>query len=122
MVTNATNLSRSGLRAWIIQRVSAVILGAFFLFILIYIFCHPGIDYATWKNLFSLTWVRIFTFLALLSMVAHAWIGIWTISTDYITSRMHGSKAVVVRIFFQAIFALLLVIYLVWGVQIIWGL
>ena len=122
MVTNATNLSRSGLRDWLIQRATSIVLGAYFLFILIYILCHPHLDFTTWSNLFSLTWMRVFTFLALLSMVCHAWVGIWTIITDYFTERMQGSKALCIRLFFQAFFALLLAIYLVWGVQIIWGL
>jgi len=122
MVTNATNLSRSGLRDWLIQRVTSFILGAYFLFILIFILCHPSMDFNTWSNLFSTTVMRIFSFLALLSMVCHAWIGIWTISTDYFTDRMQGPKALTIRLLFQAVFALLLAIYLVWGVQIIWGL
>ena len=34
MVTNVTNFSRSGLFDWMVQRVSAVILATYFVFIL----------------------------------------------------------------------------------------
>lgn len=122
MVTNATSLSRSGLRDWIIQRATSVVLGVYFIFLMVYLICHPKIDFNTWSDLFSLTFVRIFTFLTLLSMVLHAWIGVWTISTDYLTERMQQNKAVWFRLFFQAFFVLLLLVYLIWGIQIIWGL
>jgi succinate dehydrogenase / fumarate reductase membrane anchor subunit len=53
--------------------------------------------------------------MALLSFGAHAWIGLWTISTDYI-------KAMVFRFIFQALSGLVMFVYVVWGVQILWGL
>lgn len=122
MVTNATNLSRSGLRDWIIQRGTSVILSAYFIFLLIYFAVHPNINFHTWSSLFTLTSVRVFTLLALLSMVLHAWIGVWTISTDYFTERLQQKKAVWFRLSFQSFFALLLLVYLLWGIQVIWGL
>jgi succinate dehydrogenase hydrophobic anchor subunit len=45
MVTNVTNLSRSGLYDWMAQRVSAVVLAAYFIFLIGYLVAHPGIDY-----------------------------------------------------------------------------
>ncbi len=122
MVDNATNFSRSGLRDWLIQRVTSIILGLYFLFILIFILCHTGMSFVVWSDLFSQTWFRVFSMLALLSMFCHAWIGIWTIITDYFTERMQGSKALGIRLLLQGAFLLLLAVYLVWGTQIIWGL
>ncbi|MCY4329468.1 MAG: succinate dehydrogenase, hydrophobic membrane anchor protein [Endozoicomonadaceae bacterium] len=122
MVTNATSLSGSGLRDWIIQRATSVVLSAYFIFLLVYLICHPNINFYTWSGLFSTTAMKVFTLLALLSMVLHAWVGAWTISTDYFTERMQSSKAIWFRLFFQSFFALLLLVYLIWGIQIIWGL
>ncbi|AMD02106.1 succinate dehydrogenase, hydrophobic membrane anchor protein [Halomonas chromatireducens] len=65
MVTNITNLGRSGLSDWLIQRVSAVILALYTLFIVAYLLFNPGLDYYTWSGLFAQTWMRIFSLQAL---------------------------------------------------------
>ena len=41
-----------------------------------------------WKALFEQTWMRIFSLLAILSLAAHAWIGMWAVLTDYLTERL----------------------------------
>ena len=48
MVTNVTNFSRSGLYDWMAQRVSAVVLAAYFLFLLGYLIANPDLEYAQW--------------------------------------------------------------------------
>ena len=58
MVTNVTNLSRSGLYDWMAQRVSAVVLAAYFLFLIGYGGAHPGIDYAQWQRRLRQSGVR----------------------------------------------------------------
>lgn len=122
MVTNITNLSRSGLYDWMLQRLSAIILAVYTVFIASFIITTPDLDYAQWSELFTQTWVRVFTFLALLSIVAHAWVGMWTIATDYLNSRAFGEKSVLIRFPVQLICFIALFSYLVWGIQIIWGL
>ncbi|RZJ38104.1 MAG: succinate dehydrogenase, hydrophobic membrane anchor protein [Chryseobacterium sp.] len=99
MVRAATSFGRSGVSDWIIQRFSAVILTAYTLFIVVFLVLNPGLDYATWHGLFSNTAVRIFTLLALLSVAAHGWIGLWAVITDYLTERVMGSKALPLRMF-----------------------
>ncbi len=121
MVTSVTGLSRSGVADWLIQRVSAVILGVYFIGLLGYLLLNPDLDYAQWQALFSSTWMRIASLLALVSLCAHAWVGLWTISTDYLTVAMIGKYANVLRFLFQAACILLIFIYLVWGIQILWG-
>ncbi len=121
MVTTATNFGRNGVADWIIQRFSAVILAAYTLFIAFFIICQPELDYTTWHNLFGQLWMRIFSLLALLSIAAHGWIGLWGIVTDYLTSRMLGAKGLVLRMLVLSIYAVITVAYLVWGIQILWG-
>ncbi|WP_163560451.1 succinate dehydrogenase, hydrophobic membrane anchor protein [Halomonas sp. NO4] len=114
MVTNITNLGRSGLSDWLIQRVSAVILALYTLFIVLYLLFNPGLDYATWSGLFAQTWMRIFTLLALISIAAHAWVGLWTVTTDYL-------KSTGVRVGAQIVIILAIFVFLVWGIQVLWG-
>ena len=121
MVTNVTNFSRSGLYDWMAQRVSAVVLAAYTLFLLGYVICNPGMGYAEWLGLFSNTAMRIFSLLALVALSVHAWVGMWTISTDYLTSMPLGKWATGVRFLFQAVCGVLMFAFFVWGVQIFWG-
>ena len=121
MVTAVTNLGRSGLSDWVTQRVTAVILLAYVLFIGGVLFCGGELTYTAWKALFSHTFVRVFSLAALLSIAAHAWIGLWSVSTDYFTERLMGPKGNVIRLFFQAFVAIVLFTYVVWGIQILWG-
>ncbi|MFN3163756.1 MAG: succinate dehydrogenase, hydrophobic membrane anchor protein, partial [Pseudohongiellaceae bacterium] len=85
MVTNATNLSRSGLSDWIIQRFSAVLLGSYTIFLLVWLLLHPDLDYQQWRALFDATAMRLFSLITLAALCGHAWIGMWTVGTDYLT-------------------------------------
>ncbi|ACO79146.1 succinate dehydrogenase cytochrome b556 small membrane subunit [Azotobacter vinelandii CA] len=122
MVTNVTNFSRSGLYDWMAQRVSAVILAAYTLFLLGYLFFSSDLSYAEWHGLFSSTGMRIFSLLALVALSVHAWVGMWTISTDYLTPMALGKLATVVRFLFQAACGIAMFAFFVWGVQILWGI
>ncbi|OEY67396.1 succinate dehydrogenase, hydrophobic membrane anchor protein [Marinobacter sp. X15-166B] len=115
MVSSVTNLGRSGVYDWLIQRVTAYVLAVYTIFLLGFVVANPGMDYETWSGLFSQTWFRIFSLLALLSTGGHAWVGLWTVTTDYI-------KATAIRFLVQAACGLAMFVYLAWGVQILWGL
>ena len=119
MVTAVTSLSRSGLSDWLVQRITAVILLAFFVFVLVK--AAGGVTYAEWSALFAQTWMKVFALLAALSLAAHAWIGMWGVFTDYLTERLMGSRGNVLRIGLQLLTSLSLVIYVIWAVQIIWA-
>src|SRR5690606_41934588 len=95
MVTTATDLGRNGVADWIIQRVSAVVLIVYTIFLVAFIASNPQLDYATWRDLFNQQWMRIFSFIALISIAAHGWIGLWGVLTDYVTDGMMSKKVVV---------------------------
>lgn len=122
MVTSVTSLGRNGLYDWLVQRVSAVVLLVWFLFVVGFIATSSPLSFADWQGLFANTWMRIFTLAAVLSLCAHAWIGMWTISTDYFTPTMLGSKATTVRLLFQLACLAVLVVYLLWCIQILWSI
>jgi succinate dehydrogenase / fumarate reductase membrane anchor subunit len=121
MVTNVTSFGRSGLSDWLVQRVSAVV-------ILLYVICHaaiiintPDMDYLQWRTLFADPVMKIFSLITLVALCAHAWIGMWTVATDYLTTRMLGEKATFVRFLFLVICIGVLVVYLLWGIMILWS-
>ncbi len=121
MVTSVTSFGRSGLYDWLIQRVTAVVLAAYVIFLTVYIVLNPELTYEQWTNLFAQLWMRVFSLVALFSFISHAWIGLWSVLTDYLTERLMGGKATVLRIFAQMILGGVSVTYLIWGIEILWG-
>jgi len=112
-LTNVTSLTGLGLRDWLVQRVSAVILAAYILFLIGFILLNAPLQFNDWQNLFANSWMRIFSILALLSLVMHAWVGMWTIATDYL-------KITWMRLIFQVAMIVALFAYLAWGVAILY--
>ncbi len=115
MVANVTSMTRNGLRDWLIQRVSAVVIAAYTIFMITYLLLNPHLQYGQWQILFSTIWMRVFSLFTLLSLLAHAWIGLWTISTDYL-------KVTSVRLGFQLIIISALFVCVIWGISILWGM
>jgi succinate dehydrogenase / fumarate reductase, membrane anchor subunit len=114
-VKSVLAFGRNGASDWLWQRISAVILAAYIVFLFGYVLCHPQLDFITWKELFSGNAMRVFTLLALLSLVIHSWIGIWTVLTDYV-------KPFFLRLLLEIAVILALIAYLGFGVQILWSL
>ena len=109
---NKTQKSHSGYRDWIIQRVSALYMAVFAISLAIYLLSGP-VSYDSWRAVFSLTSIKITSVLFVLSVVWHAWIGLWTVFTDYVNPPK-------IRLTLQAILLILLAFYLVWVVGIVW--
>lgn len=122
MVTSVSSFGRSGVSDWLIQRVSAVILLLYFIWLTAAILMSGDMSYTEWRALFMPLWVKIFSLLALLSLCAHAWIGMWTIGTDYLTNRMLGRFGTMLRLLYQLGCAALIFVYFIWCVQILWGI
>lgn len=121
MVTAVTNFGRSGLYDWIVQRASAVVMAAYVIFLVGFILYTPEVGYAQWQELYSSLCMRVFSLITLLSVLSHAWIGLWAVLTDYITDRIMGTKATVIRVLIQMVLGLVTLTYAVWGIEILWG-
>ncbi len=102
-----------GLRDWLLQRITAVILAvyALWLFVLVLIERAPG--YEAWARLFAPTWMKALTLIALASLFYHAWIGVRDIWMDYV-------KPTGVRLALYVVTVLWLAACAVWSVQILW--
>ena len=113
-VLSITALGRSGVSDFFLQRLSALILLAYFIFLLIFYFSHPVIDFMLWHNLFAYFSMRIFSLFALGALLSHAWIGIWIVLTDYLKSAFWRGLV-------QTSIILLLLSCFVWGAKIFWS-
>jgi len=85
MVKSVLGVNHQGLRDWLFQRMSAVFMAVYVIGLLIYFVLHPEITYYDWHNLFTYLWMKAATLLFFLSLLVHAWVGMWTIFTDYVT-------------------------------------
>ncbi len=102
-----------GLKDWLAQRVTAVIMAVYTLIFLVVWLTSGKLDYAAWAGLFAPIWMKVLTLLALISLGYHAWIGIRDIFMDYI-------KPTGVRLFLEVLTILALAGYGVWAVAILW--
>ena len=102
-----------GLRDWLAQRVSAVVLLLYPLVLLGAVVVGPQLSYGTWATLFSSAWMKVFSLLAVIALIWHAWVGVRDIYMDYI-------KPTGIRLFLQVATVLALVGYACWAVIILW--
>ncbi|WP_298626450.1 succinate dehydrogenase, hydrophobic membrane anchor protein [uncultured Legionella sp.] len=114
MVTNVTSLTGNGLKDWLIQRVTAVYFAVYSIFLLGFLIVHPDLNFEQWQLLFTNPIFQIATAVGLLALTLHAWIGIWTVTTDYM-------KCTALRLSVQLIVALWLLSQFIWGLMIVWG-
>lgn len=114
MVDRIVTGAHYGLRDWLIQRISAVVMAMYCVALGIYLLLQPKLDYDVWTALFSSLAMRSFTLLFLLSLFYHAWVGMRDIVMDYVSSA-------VVRLAIHVLVILALVFYVIWSVQILWG-
>lgn len=106
-------VDRSGFRDWLAQRVSAVLLAIYTIFLVIYLLVNRPLSYAALHNLFHHLSMKMATVVILLSILWHAWIGLWTVFTDYVKNRP-------TRLLLETIVCLLLIVYLAWTAEILW--
>ncbi|MBM3359172.1 MAG: succinate dehydrogenase, hydrophobic membrane anchor protein [Betaproteobacteria bacterium] len=106
--------ARYGVRDWLAQRVTAVVMAVYTLLVLAVFVSVPVVDYWHWKSLWELAVMRYATVLFLLSLYLHAWIGVRNIFMDYIQDP--GLRLTLYTIVIAALMS-----YAVWSVQILWG-
>ncbi len=103
-----------GLKDWLVQRVTAVLMILYLIILAGVLFIVAPHDYGTWKNLFSHQWMRIATFVFFMSLFWHAWIGVRNVLMDYV-------HATAIRLTVQIVVISALLFYGVWVAEILWS-
>lgn len=103
-----------GLRDWLSQRITAVVITLYTVLVLGIVLWNGGLDYALWKSLLAGNAFRVATFLFMASLLWHAWVGVRNILMDYV--RPFG-----VRLVLEIVTICVLVAYVAWTIQILWG-
>jgi len=104
-----------GFRDWLAQRVTAVVMAFYTVYMLVCIAAMPAWDNAAWRVLMSGGFTKFVTFLFALALFFHAWIGVRDIWMDYV-------KPISVRLTLHVLTLLALTGYAGWVAQILWRL
>ncbi len=115
-----------GLRDWLAQRITAVVMGAFTIVLLLaYLLPSygPGVagervaltGYDKWAGIFAPQWMKLFTFVVMVSLAYHAWVGMRDVWMDYV-------KSFALRLTLQVLTIVWLVACLGWSIQVLWRL
>jgi succinate dehydrogenase / fumarate reductase, membrane anchor subunit len=104
-----------GLRDWLSQRVTAVIMAAFTLAVVVQVLLPGPMGYDKWAGIFSHQWMKVLTFVTIVSLLVHVWVGMRDVLMDYV-------KAVGTRLVLQVLTIVWLVGCAGWAIQVLWRL
>lgn len=102
------------LSAWLVQRVSALLLATYSVFFPVWMVLHLPLDFAIWRGLFAPLPMRIATLLFVMALALHAWVGMRDIFMDYV-------QALSLRLALHVAALLWLAASVVWAGVILWS-
>lgn len=114
MVKHVSSVGRNGVHDYLLVRASAIIMTLYIIYLVSFVAFSGDISYTSWTQFFGGTFTKTFTMLALVSVLIHAWIGLWQVLTDYI-------KSTALRAVLQLIVVAILFGYFFSGLFVLWG-
>jgi len=112
MVKSVQSVPHRGLRDWMVQRLSALVIMLYVFWLVFFLVQHHPLTFAEWHHLYSRLGMKVATVFFLAAFMWHAWIGIWTVSTDYI-------KPIILRGLFNLLVIAMLSTFFIWGLLIV---
>ncbi len=104
-----------GLRDWLSQRVTAALMLLFTLLLLVQVLAPGPLGYDRWAGIFAQQWMKVLTFVVVIALAWHAWVGVRDVLMDYV-------KPVGMRLVAQVAAIVWLVGCTGWAVQVLWRL
>jgi succinate dehydrogenase / fumarate reductase membrane anchor subunit len=104
-----------GFKDWLSQRVTATLMALFTVALIVQVLLPGAMDYDKWAGIFSSNWMKTLTFVVIISLLYHVWVGMRDIWMDYI-------KPVGVRLGLQVFTIAWLVGCAGWAIQVLWRL
>ncbi|MCE2877940.1 MAG: succinate dehydrogenase, hydrophobic membrane anchor protein [Comamonadaceae bacterium] len=103
-----------GTRDWLAQRVTAVLMALFTVIVLARVLLSKGpITYDSWSGIFSSQLMKTLTFIVIIALLYHVWVGMRDVFMDYI-------KPVGIRLALQVFTIIWLVGCAGWAIQVLW--
>ena len=122
LVTDAGGLARNGAVDFLAQRFSAVVIAMFGICVGGWFAINPQPTHTAFAAWFTAPAMSAFATLALVALATHAWIGMWTVATDYLRPHALGARATPIRVAFLCATAAITLLYLAWGLAVVWQL
>ncbi len=104
-----------GLRDWLSQRVTAGLMALFTIAVIVQVLLPGEMGYDKWAGIFAAQWMKVLTFVVIVSLLYHAWVGMRDVWMDYV-------KPVGVRLALQVFTIAWLVGCTGWAIQVLWRL
>jgi succinate dehydrogenase / fumarate reductase membrane anchor subunit len=104
-----------GLRDWLSQRVTAALMALFTLAVIVQVLLPGEMGYDKWAGMFSRQWMKVLTFVVIVSLLVHVWVGVRDVLMDYV-------KGVGARLALQVAAIVWLVGCAGWAIQVLWRL
>ena len=104
-----------GLSDWLAQRITAALMTIFTLLVVVQVLLPGEMGYDKWAGMFSAQWMKVLTFVVILSLAYHSWVGMRDIWMDYV-------KPVGVRLLMQVFTMVWLIGCAGWAIQVLWRL
>jgi succinate dehydrogenase / fumarate reductase membrane anchor subunit len=102
-----------GMRDWLSQRITATLMVLFTGALILQVMAPGKMGYDKWAAIFGSQWMKVLTFVTIVSLAWHAWVGMRDIWMDYV-------KPVGVRLALQVGSIVWLVGCAGWAVQVLW--
>jgi succinate dehydrogenase / fumarate reductase, membrane anchor subunit len=104
-----------GLRDWLAQRITAVLMALFTLAIVVQVLLPGEMGYDKWASIFAPQWMKALSFATIVALAVHAWVGMRDILMDYV-------KPIFVRLVLEVFTIVWLVACAGWMTQVLWRL
>lgn len=104
-----------GFRDWLSQRVTAALMALFTIVLLAQVLFGGPMGYDRWAGIFSQQWMKVLTFVVIVSLLYHAWVGMRDVWMDYV-------QPVAIKLVLQVITIVWLVGCTGWAIQVLWRL
>ncbi len=104
-----------GMRDWLSQRVTATLMALFTVVLLVQLLLPGPLNYERWAATFSAQWMKVLSFVVIVALLWHAWVGVRDILMDYV-------KPLAMRLTLQVATLVWLVGCAGWAVQVLWRL
>jgi succinate dehydrogenase / fumarate reductase membrane anchor subunit len=104
-----------GLRDWLAQRITAALMALFTLALIVQVLLPGEMGYDKWAGIFSRQWMKVLTFVVIVSLLYHVWVGMRDVWMDYV-------KPVAVRLVLQVFTIVWLTGCAGWAIQVLWRL
>ena len=102
-----------GLRDWLSQRITGALMALFTLAVVVQVLMPGPLDYVRWSGIFAKQWMKVLTFVTVVALLYHVWVGMRDVWMDYV-------QPIGIRLVLQVFTIVWLVACAGWAIQVLW--